>query len=377
VGRILSASKILTLLLVTQSFYFIGCVAVNKEAVENLNSQPPAETQPVGKSGPEFYFDATLKECVNQDGEKGLNPNSIGPCSDFSNKDLSGLNLADKDLRGSDFTRAILANTDLRRSLLDGAHFNYADLRTALLDGASLANAVFDNALMPTVAEAPIVSAPAVLEEVVNVEPPALDQPENNEQEPPVASVPQPEEPQQTLPPVEPVAETPIETPVETPAETPAVPVVAAPPVVAPPAEPVWVACAQEHGSCDFTGTTIVRYGLNGVYASKEITNGTACSNQVFGDPVYGFLKYCEYLKAPGVTDSASAVAADPRVWTKCANENGYCAFSGTAVVRYGVNGKYYFKNAVTNGIACNNKTWGDPNWGYFKACEYTELVSP
>src|SRR6516164_2163502 len=52
-----------------------------------------------------------------------------------------------------------------------------------------------------------------------------------------------------------------------------------------------------------------------------------------------------------------------------CAAENGTCSFTGTENVAYGANGNFVFQTA-TNGIACNNATFGgDPIFGTAKAC--------
>src|SRR5262249_11003359 len=56
-----------------------------------------------------------------------------------------------------------------------------------------------------------------------------------------------------------------------------------------------WTFCAFEDSQCNFSGTKEVRYGINGIYVSQIFTNGVACSNNVFGDPVYGQAKQCEY----------------------------------------------------------------------------------
>jgi hypothetical protein len=58
---------------------------------------------------------------------------------------------------------------------------------------------------------------------------------------------------------------------------------------------PVWTRCSGEDGTCSFTGTHQVRYGANGVYATKSATGAIACSNNVFGDPIWGVVKSCEY----------------------------------------------------------------------------------
>jgi hypothetical protein len=56
-----------------------------------------------------------------------------------------------------------------------------------------------------------------------------------------------------------------------------------------------WTYCATEGGTCSFSGTRQVRYGANGIYATKTFTGSVLCSNSVFGDPVYGVVKSCSY----------------------------------------------------------------------------------
>jgi serine protease len=69
----------------------------------------------------------------------------------------------------------------------------------------------------------------------------------------------------------------------------------AAPVVTAPAPAPAWTGCASEWGVCNFSGTRQVRYGANGIYAYKSATGAIACINDVFGDPVVGTVKACEY----------------------------------------------------------------------------------
>ena len=58
---------------------------------------------------------------------------------------------------------------------------------------------------------------------------------------------------------------------------------------------PTWARCSGEGGTCSFTGTRQVRYGANGVFATKSATGAIACSNDVFGDPIWGVVKSCDY----------------------------------------------------------------------------------
>ena len=114
-----------------------------------------------------------------------------------------------------------------------------------------------------------------------------------------------------------------------------------------------WTFCAWEGGTCTFSGTQEVRYGANGSYFYRTVSNGTACTNNVFGDPSAGTVKNC-------------AVRASD--WTFCASEGGFCAFAGTEQVRYGANGVYSYRT-LSGGTACTNSVFGDPIAGTPKQC--------
>ena len=105
-----------------------------------------------------------------------------------------------------------------------------------------------------------------------------------------------------------------------------------------------WTFCASEGDVCAFTGTTEVRYGANGSFVFKTLTDGTACTNDVFGDPIYGTVKECATRSTPPTTD-----------WTFCANEGDNCAFTGTMAVRYGASGAFFFQT-LTDGTACTKR---------------------
>jgi hypothetical protein len=72
---------------------------------------------------------------------------------------------------------------------------------------------------------------------------------------------------------------------------TPLPPVPSPTPAPLPP--PASGACAQEGGFCSFAGTELVRYGANGIFVTKFLTGGTACTNAVFGDPLPSIGKAC------------------------------------------------------------------------------------
>jgi GxGYxYP putative glycoside hydrolase C-terminal domain/GxGYxY sequence motif in domain of unknown function N-terminal len=75
------------------------------------------------------------------------------------------------------------------------------------------------------------------------------------------------------------------------------------------PAPGTWTLCANEGGTCTFTGTRQVRYGSGGTYNYGTFTSSVACTNTVFNDPVPGVAKTCEYNTPPGSTATATATA--------------------------------------------------------------------
>lgn len=66
---------------------------------------------------------------------------------------------------------------------------------------------------------------------------------------------------------------------------------------------------------------------------------------------------------------AAPSTAAPDPTWTTCASEGGHCSFSGTAPVRYGVNG-IWTTRTFTNGVSCTNGVFGDPVPGTVKSCQ-------
>jgi hypothetical protein len=57
-----------------------------------------------------------------------------------------------------------------------------------------------------------------------------------------------------------------------------------------------WVPCAGENGYCATPFPTIVRYGAYGRYSRRRRwRGGIPCNNGVFGDPIFGVVKHCEF----------------------------------------------------------------------------------
>jgi subtilisin family serine protease len=89
------------------------------------------------------------------------------------------------------------------------------------------------------------------------------------------------------------ISPTPTPTPAVSPTPTP-VPVPAVSPTPTP-TSVTWTKCAAEGQQCVFTGTRDVRYGTTTTFVTKTFTGGVACTNGVFGDPAYGYMKTCWY----------------------------------------------------------------------------------
>jgi hypothetical protein len=135
----------------------------------------------------------------------------------------------------------------------------------------------------------------------------------------------------------------------------------AGPPATAPTS---WTTCANEGGTCTFSGTRQVRFGQNGVYVARTATASLVCSVASFGaDPVPHVAKQCQ------VADVVEVVSPNA-AWVKCAGEGGTCAITGTRTVRFGQNGRYLTRS-VTTSTVCNAATFGgDPAPGVVKQCD-------
>jgi hypothetical protein len=67
-----------------------------------------------------------------------------------------------------------------------------------------------------------------------------------------------------------------------------------------------------------------------------------------------------------------AAAQLQNRAAVRCADEDGFCSFRGTATVRYGADGNYATKT-FTNGTRCANDVFGDPAFGRVKTCDYSQ----
>ncbi|WP_229217624.1 hypothetical protein [Massilia forsythiae] len=127
-----------------------------------------------------------------------------------------------------------------------------------------------------------------------------------------------------------------------------------------------WLGCADEGGTCSFSGTHEVRYGSGTSFVSKIVSGSVSCSNAVFGDPTPNVFKSCSY--------STADATATTETWQSCASEGGTCAFSGTREVRYGA-GTTFVSKVVSGSTACTNDVFGDPVYGTAKSCSYSSIT--
>jgi hypothetical protein len=68
-----------------------------------------------------------------------------------------------------------------------------------------------------------------------------------------------------------------------------------APPPPPPPPTGEWIECATQGQRCEFTGTRLVRYGIDTRWIEREATGGIMCDSPSFGgNPASGALKTCQ-----------------------------------------------------------------------------------
>lgn len=138
-----------------------------------------------------------------------------------------------------------------------------------------------------------------------------------------------------------------------------------------------WLLCANEGDECRVpggNGNTEVRYGADGRFSERLASRSIACNNGVFGDPLPGVAKQCEYKRLPGGDNSGGNAGAGGLPWSACAREGGRCDFRGAGMLRYGADGRYAYREAV-GGLRCDNDSFGsDPAPGAAKRCELLRL---
>lgn len=92
------------------------------------------------------------------------------------------------------------------------------------------------------------------------------------------------------------------------------------------------VSCAGEDQRCSFRGTAYVYYGANDRYAVRLLSNGTECTNTVFGDPVPGVRKACYVERAVTARNEMPFQSTPTQVTIQTINGNYLTAVNGGGV---------------------------------------------
>jgi hypothetical protein len=136
-----------------------------------------------------------------------------------------------------------------------------------------------------------------------------------------------------------------------------------------------WRWCASEGEVCALRGPATVRFGTAGRYVVRQVGGTLRCSLDDFGqDPYPGVPKQCEVdMAGGGGGHAAPGPVFRPDTggrWSECALEGGYCRVRGEATVRFGVSGRYVYRQ-VRDGIDCDLDAFGeDPFPHRPKRCE-------
>ena len=166
-----------------------------------------------------------------------------------------------------------------------------------------------------------------------------------------------------------------------------------------------WKQCAEEGDDCYLqAGSWAVRFGNstdegNSWFYYTEYNDSASividCSNEVFGDPLRGDDKICQYREVydspdnndylgcstSGSTKQCGYQAAADAQWSQCAKEGDDCEVNtgGMVAVRYGSYeaNEWSVRNWSSTGgkFECSNHAWQfDPAKGYDKVCEWAQL---
>lgn len=147
-----------------------------------------------------------------------------------------------------------------------------------------------------------------------------------------------------------------------------------------------WAFCAAEGNVCQVSGEAVVRFGIDGSYAYRNVAGPVMCNTDTFGDPARGERKHCAVSRSGNASGRGNASNnggnnhntnpwGNPTHggWQTCAEEGGVCNFRGSRNVRYGVPGNY-ISGHTSNGVECSNRAFGtDPAPGTRKHCQVAD----
>ena len=138
-----------------------------------------------------------------------------------------------------------------------------------------------------------------------------------------------------------------------------------------------WRTCAEEGQTCNVQGRAVVRFGADGRWVSRTVTDRVDCSNDAFGDPAPQVPKRCE-VRVSGYSGGSGGgysggyrgnESGTARGWSFCAAEGETCRFKGMAEVRFGQGDKFVTRTAYGS-VRCDVADFGDPVYGATKFCE-------
>ncbi len=95
--------------------------------------------------------------------------------------------------------------------------------------------------------------------------------------------------------------------------------------------------CANENGTCNFTGTRELAYGTNKKWTSRIVTDGASCTNAILGDPAPNEAKKC-YIRSTSSTLPVTTYNARVRV---CESSGGGLSDPRTELCRKYPNGNF------------------------------------
>jgi hypothetical protein len=113
--------------------------------------------------------------------------------------------------------------------------------------------------------------------------------------------------------------------------------------------------------------------GTSLVPSMEYLPGATTRERKIVGKIDIGAYESTSPALVPGSQPPALPLPDAPNAadaWTVCAQEQATCAVPSPRTVRYGANGKYFFRNVASH-VACNNATFGDPVKGTAKTCAF------
>jgi hypothetical protein len=142
-------------------------------------------------------------------------------------------------------------------------------------------------------------------------------------------------------------------------------------------ANDTWSHCANKWHKCSVPAPALVRYGVPGEYQFMQVSDSIICKGSAFGQRSSSDA-VCEYLldsDNDGLTDGVDPFPNDSqngsdKNWIHCATQYDTCNAPVPALVRYGLDGHYYFLQAESMPVECINTVFGSPISG-IKECDY------